>query len=34
MDRSGSIQWVEDVAVEFGITDEHGRMPAGYSKRV
>ncbi len=34
MDRSGSIQWVEDVAEEFGIVDEHGRTPAKYAKRV
>jgi NAD(P)-dependent dehydrogenase (short-subunit alcohol dehydrogenase family) len=34
MDRSGSIQWVEDVAPEFGIVDEHGNSPAPYAKRV
>lgn len=34
MDRSGTIQWVEDLAVEFGIVDEYGRTPAAYGKRV
>ena len=36
MERSGSIQWVEDVGAEFGIVDEHGRPPAPYraSRRV
>ena len=33
MDRSGSIQWVEDVGAEFGLVDEHGRPPAAYAKR-
>jgi len=33
MERSGTIQWVEDLAVEFGIVDEHGRTPAPYARR-
>jgi NAD(P)-dependent dehydrogenase (short-subunit alcohol dehydrogenase family) len=33
MQRSGSIQWVEDVGREFGIVDEYGRPPAAYAKR-
>ncbi len=33
MERSGTIQWIEDVADEFGITDEHGRPLAGYATR-
>jgi NAD(P)-dependent dehydrogenase (short-subunit alcohol dehydrogenase family) len=28
MERSGSIQWVEDLGQEFGIVDEFGRAPA------
>ena len=34
MERSGSIQWVEDLAVEFDIVDEYGRTPAAYGRRV
>jgi len=33
MSRSGSIQWVEDLAEEFDVTDEFGRRPAPYSRR-
>jgi NAD(P)-dependent dehydrogenase (short-subunit alcohol dehydrogenase family) len=33
MRRSGTIQWVEDLAEEFDILDEHGRRPAKYSRR-
>ena len=33
MDRSGSIQWVEDLGQEFGFVDEFGRPPAAYGKR-
>jgi hypothetical protein len=33
MQRSGSIQWVEDLGREFGIVDEYGRPPAAYAKR-
>jgi NAD(P)-dependent dehydrogenase (short-subunit alcohol dehydrogenase family) len=33
MERSGSIQWVEDLAEEFAITDEFGRRPASYPRR-
>ena len=31
--RSGSIQWVEDLATEFDIVDEHGHRPPGYRLR-
>lgn len=31
--RSGSIQWVEDLAEEFEVVDEHGRRPPGYARR-
>lgn len=33
MARSGSIQWVEDIATEFDIVDEDGGRPPGYSRR-
>ena len=33
MERSGSIQWVEDLGAEFGLVDEHGRSPAPYHRR-
>jgi NAD(P)-dependent dehydrogenase (short-subunit alcohol dehydrogenase family) len=33
MDRSGSIQWVEDVAVELDVVDELGRRPVPYGRR-
>ena len=33
MRRSGSIQWVEDLAEEFDITDEHGKRPPRYAER-
>ena len=33
MKRSGSIQWVEDLAEEFDILDENGKRPPGYSHR-
>jgi len=33
MARSGSIQWVEDLAREFDIVDEHGKRPPGYARR-
>ena len=33
MERSGSIQWVEDLAEEFDLTDEHGKRPPGYPRR-
>lgn len=32
--RSGSIQWVEDLAEEFELVDEQGRRPPGYRLRV
>jgi len=31
--RSGSIQWVEDLAEEFDLYDEHGQRPPGYARR-
>ena len=31
--RSGSIQWVEDLAEEFDLTDEHGKRPPKYPER-
>jgi NAD(P)-dependent dehydrogenase (short-subunit alcohol dehydrogenase family) len=34
MSRSGTIQWVEDLAEEFCLVDEHGRRPPGYAGRV
>jgi dehydrogenase/reductase SDR family member 1 len=33
MDRSGTIQWVEDLGTEFALVDEHGRPPPPYVKR-
>ncbi|MEE2674664.1 MAG: SDR family NAD(P)-dependent oxidoreductase [Myxococcota bacterium] len=33
MERSGSIQWVEDLAEEFDLSDEHGKRPPGYPRR-
>jgi dehydrogenase/reductase SDR family protein 1 len=33
MDRTGTIQWVEDLAEEFDVVDEDGRRPPGYSRR-
>ena len=33
MERSGSIQWVEDLADEFDLVDEHGNKPPGYPRR-
>lgn len=33
MERSGSIQWVEDLAEEFDIVDEFGRRPPPYARR-
>lgn len=33
MERSGTIQWVEDLAVEFDLTDENGARPPGYPRR-
>lgn len=34
MERSGSIQWIEDVAEQLDIIDEYGRRPARYVKRL
>jgi NAD(P)-dependent dehydrogenase (short-subunit alcohol dehydrogenase family) len=34
MERSGSIQWVEDLAAEFDLVDETGNRPDGYARRV
>ncbi len=33
-ERSGTIQWVEDLADEFDLVDEHGSKPPGYVRRV
>jgi dehydrogenase/reductase SDR family protein 1 len=33
MERSGSIQWVEDLAEEFDLHDENGKRPPGYPRR-
>lgn len=33
MDRSGSIQWVEDLSEEFDVRDEHGRLAPKYHTR-
>jgi NAD(P)-dependent dehydrogenase (short-subunit alcohol dehydrogenase family) len=33
MERSGSIQWVEDLAQEFDVLDEDGQRPPGYPRR-
>lgn len=33
LDRSGTIQWVEDLAAEFDIVDEDGKRPPGYAGR-
>jgi NAD(P)-dependent dehydrogenase (short-subunit alcohol dehydrogenase family) len=34
MERTGTIQWVEDLAEEFDLTDENGQRPPGYPLRV
>jgi dehydrogenase/reductase SDR family protein 1 len=34
MERTGSVQWVEDLADEFGFVDEEGSQPPGYSRRI
>jgi short-subunit dehydrogenase len=34
MERSGSIQWVEDLAEEFDLRDENGKRPPGYPRRL
>ncbi len=33
MARSGSIQWVQDLAEEFDLYDEHGKRPPPYAQR-
>jgi dehydrogenase/reductase SDR family member 1 len=33
MRRTGTIQWVEDLAQEFDVFDEYGRRPPGYARR-
>ncbi|MDH4017244.1 MAG: SDR family NAD(P)-dependent oxidoreductase [Actinomycetota bacterium] len=33
MERTGTIQWVEDLADEFGFVDEDGAQPPGYALR-
>jgi dehydrogenase/reductase SDR family protein 1 len=34
MDRTGTVQWVEDLADEFDFLDEHGTKPPGYVRRI
>ncbi len=34
MERTGTIQWVEDLADEFDLADENGKKPPGYALRV
>ena len=34
MERSGTIQWVEDLAADFDVVDEHGNRPAPWPRRV
>ena len=34
MERSGTIQWVEDLGEEFDLRDEHGNRPPPYPKRL
>jgi NAD(P)-dependent dehydrogenase (short-subunit alcohol dehydrogenase family) len=34
MDRTGTVQWVEDLADEFELLDEHGEKPPGYVRRI
>jgi dehydrogenase/reductase SDR family member 1 len=34
MERSGTIQWVEDLAEELDVRDEHGNRPSPYAKRI
>ncbi len=33
MERTGTIQWVEDLAEEFDLVDEKGKRPPGYARR-
>ena len=33
MARTGTIQWVEDLAEEFDVLDENGTRPPGYARR-
>ena len=33
LERSGRIEWVEDLADEFDLFDEEGKRPPGYSLR-
>lgn len=34
MERSGTIQWVEDLAEALDVVDEHGRRPPPYKRRI
>lgn len=34
MERSGRVQWVEDISQEFDVRDEHGNLAARYRNRV
>ena len=33
MERTGTIQWVEDLAEEFDLFDENGKRPPPYPRR-
>lgn len=33
MDRSGTIQWIEDISAEFGVRDENGNLAVKYHSR-
>ena len=33
MERTGTIQWVEDLSEEFDILDENGKRPPRYAQR-
>lgn len=33
IERSGEIVWIEDLAEQFGVVDENGSRPPGYSRR-
>lgn len=34
LERTGTIQWVEDVGAELGVRDERGELPPPYAKRL
>jgi hypothetical protein len=33
MDRTGTIQWIEDISAEFDVRDENGNLAARYHTR-